>query len=376
MVVFSGWGVVKVAAFATFVTQATACVLPASSVKVWKLMQLNGSQFRTDVLTGQQVIVAPQRSGRPAAHLPDPPLNQAIDPFVEGQEHETPAERYAVRTAESRPDGPGWQLRIVPNRYPAVVPEEAEVETATSIHTDSLFPAWPARGEHDVVIECPDRRTRLVELTTDEIQQTLIAWRIRFKQLTNSAEIRSVAVFRNEGFSAGASLAHCHSQIVATSELMPLDVARHDRAALHRMATGRDLVQDMWNAERMQQRLICATDHFGVYCPFASHTSWQMRFTPVQTEAASFADSSVSMLQGLAVLLKSSLIALEQVLGGPFSFNLTLAHPRIDQPAAFSWYLDLLPRTGRTAGWELLTNVDIVTVPPEVAAQRIREAMF
>ncbi|MCA9012265.1 MAG: hypothetical protein KDB01_21075, partial [Planctomycetaceae bacterium] len=217
--------------------------------------------------------------------------------------------------------------------------------------------------------------TRVVEVTNDEIEQRLIAWRHRILQLTNAAEIRGVAVFRNEGFSAGASLAHCHSQIVATSELMPLDVARHDRAARHRMVTGRDLVQDMWNAERVQQRLVCETPHFGVYCPFASRTSWQMRFTPVQTQAASFADSSVSMLQGLAVLLKSSLIALEQVLGGPFSFNLTLAHPRIDQPAAFSWYLDLLPRTGRTAGWELLTNVEIVTVPPETAAQRIREVM-
>ena len=352
-----------------------AFLLPVSSVKVYKPMKLNGPQFRTDVLTGQQIIVAPQRSGRPAAHLPDPPLNQSIDPFIEGQEHETPAERYAVRTAESRPDGPGWQLRIVPNRYPAVVAEEAEADITESNHAESMFPAWPARGEHDVVIECPDQRTRLVELTIGEIQQTLIAWRTRMQQLTNSAETRSVAVFRNEGFSAGASLAHCHSQILATSELMPLDVARHERAALHRLATGRDLVQDLWDAERMQQRLICETPHFGVYCPFASHTSWQMRLSPIQTQAASFADSSASMLQDLAVLLKSSLIALDRVLGGPFSFNLALAHPRIDQPAAFSWYLDLHPRTGRTAGWELLTNVDIVTVPPETAAQRIREVM-
>ena len=350
-------------------------LLAVSSVKVFKLMKLNGPQFRTDVLTGQRIIVAPQRSGRPSAHLPDPPLNQTIDPFIEGLEHETPAERYAVRAADSRPDGPGWQLRIVPNRYPAVVAEEAEADLAEPNHTESMFPAWPARGEHDVVIECPDQRTRLVELTTGEIQQTLIAWRTRMQKLTNSAEIRSVAVFRNEGFSAGASLAHCHSQILATSELMPLDVARHERAALHRLATGRDLVQDLWNAERMQERLICETPHFGVYCPFASHTSWQMRLSPIQTQAATFADSSASMLQDLAVLLKSSLLALEQVLGGPFSFNVTLTHPRIDQPAAFSWYLDLLPRTGRTAGWEVLTNVDIVTVSPEMAAQRIREVM-
>ena len=88
-----------------------------------------------------------------------------------------------------------------------------------------------------------------------------------------------------------------------------------------------------------------------------------------------FADASDAILQDLAELLKSVLIALEKLLDGPFSFNLTLSHPRIDQPAAFSWSLDLLPRTGRIAGWELLTSVDIVSVAPETAAEKIRTAM-
>jgi galactose-1-phosphate uridylyltransferase len=102
--------------------------------------------------------------------------------------------------------------------------------------------------------------------------------------------------------------------------------------------------------------------------------AWQIRFVPKQTQPASFADASDATLRELATLLKSAMIALETVFGGPFPFNLVLAHPRIDQPAAFSWYLDLMPRSGRFAGWELLTNVDIVTVAPETAAKSIREA--
>jgi UDPglucose--hexose-1-phosphate uridylyltransferase len=201
-------------------------------------MTSTGPQFRTDVLTGQQIIVAPQRSRRPSARLSDPPLNPLLDPFAEGREHETPDERFSVRTGDSVPNGPGWLVRVVPNRYPAVL-SASEQRTASCVVSDqSLFPGRPACGEHDVVIECPDSRTRMVELSVAEIRQTLVAWQTRMRQLMQSSSICSVAVFRNEGFSAGASLAHCHSQILATEELMPLDFARHERAASHRSATG------------------------------------------------------------------------------------------------------------------------------------------
>lgn len=339
-------------------------------------MMNHGPQFRTDVLTGQQVIVAPQRSQRPLAYVPDPPLNRMLDPFAEGQESETPDERFAFRTEGSEPNGPGWRLRVVPNRYPSVLPASVPVSAVASAGNPALFPCRPACGEHDVVIECPDNRSRMAELSSAEIHQVFMAWRTRMQQLMQCPSICSVAIFRNEGFSAGASLAHCHSQILAATELMPHDRTRHDRASLHRSETGRDLVQDLWNAERTQEiRIIRETAFFGVCCPFASRMSWQVRFVPQQSQLFAFADASDAMLLDLAALLRAALLALEKTLGGPFSFNLALTHPRIDEPAAFSWSLDLWPRTGRIAGWELLTSVEIVTVAPETAAEKLRAAM-
>ncbi len=338
-------------------------------------MPFTGPQFRSDVLTGQRVIVAPLRSSRPSACRSDPPLNQFPDPFAEGHESETPDERLAIRPDDSPANGPGWTLRIVPNRYPVVLASSNdESSSGVTEHGTKMFPWQPAIGEHDVVIECPDSRSRMVELSQVEIQQMLAAWRTRLQQLSASSSIRSVCIFRNEGFSAGASLAHCHSQIVATTELTPLDIARHERAAHHRLKTGRDLVQDLWHAESSESiRLIAESALIGVCCPFASHTAWQIRFVPKLTNPESFAVASDNVLQDLAGLLKRALASLECNVGSPFSFNLTLSHARIDQPAAFSWFLDLLPRTGRTAGWELLTNIDIVTVAPETAAEKIRQ---
>ncbi len=350
-------------------------------------MTHDGPHIRTDVLTGQQVIVAPRRSQRPSSSLQDPILDNSIDPFAEGNEYDTPGERFAVRTAESSANGPGWQLRVVPNRYPSVEAEVTfsapklasgftPVKQTDAADAVTFFPGRPAIGQHDVVIECPDSRSRMVELSVPEVQQTLIAWRTRIRQLRETPSICSVAIFRNEGFSAGASLAHCHSQIVATTELTPLDVRRHELSKKHHSNTGRDLVQDLWQAERQHQaRVIRETSLFGVYCPFASRTAWQVRFQPLDLQPKSLTEASDVVLLDLAMLLKTALTSLEQVVGGPFAFNLTLSHSRIDQSPAFSWYLDLMPRTGRVAGWELLTNMDIITVMPETAAMMLRQPM-
>lgn len=333
------------------------------------MINSNSPEFRTDVLTGLRVLIAPVRSSRPSAMHPEPPLFRTDDPFAEGNETDTPGERFAVRNPDSAANGPGWQLRVVPNRYPAVISEARD----TRIVGSSLFPAQSASGEHDVVIECPDSRTRLAELSLDEVQTVLRAWRTRVQQLVAAERYSTLAVFRNEGFSAGASLAHCHSQIIASEELMPLDKERSARAALHRAHTGRELVADLLQAERSDgSRMICETAHFAVLCPFASRTSWHIRFLPILQQPCTFAVASDECLTELALLLNQQLNQLEHVLGGPFSFNLTLPHPRLDQPPQFRWMLDLLPRTGRHAGWEYLTSVDIITVAPEQAAKMLR----
>lgn len=275
----------------------------------------------------------------------------------------------------------------MPNRYPSVEPEATFSATSSTSEASRLemseattdatfFPSRRAIGHHDVVIECPDNRSRMNDLSIAEIHQTFIAWRTRMQQLMETPSICSVGIFRNEGFSAGASLAHCHSQIVATTELTPLDAKRHELAIQHQSTTGRDLVQDLWRAERRHGiRMITEASNFGVYCPFASRTSWQVRFQSIQETPARLTEATDAILLELATLMKDMLGRLEQILEGPFAFNLTLSHPRIDQSPTFSWYLDLLPRTGRVAGWELLTSVDIVTVAPETAAVALRKMM-
>ena len=337
------------------------------------------------------MIIAPLRSERPFAVVPDVLLSPSEDPFAEGNEFETPPERFAVRDSASVPNAPGWTLRVVPNRFPAVGPlrgagfqpvsgsakdgrrKACPTDLSQPVRELSLFPSEPAIGEHDVVIECPDARCRLADLSIDEITTVFCAWRTRMQQLTVGGLYSSVGVFRNEGYSAGASLAHCHSQVIASKQLTPLDLERHSRSTGHRDQTGRDLIGDLMEAERADaSRMIGVNEHYTVLCPFASRTSWHFRFVPTEELPQSFADASDASLAVLAMLMKNALASLETAIGSPFSFNLILPHPRIDRPPEFRWMLDLLPRTGRIAGWEFLSGVDIITVSPERAAEVLR----
>jgi UDPglucose--hexose-1-phosphate uridylyltransferase len=331
-------------------------------------------EYRRDVLTGLVSLIAPARSARPSARHPEPQIARTDDPFAEGSEAETPNESFAVRKPGTAPNTPGWNLRVVPNRYPAVLPVSAsKPHEKHSNPVSDLFPSAPALGAHEVVIECPDSRSRLADLSHPEIVQVLFAWRQRVQQLTESSQYQSLAVFRNEGFSAGASLAHCHSQIIAAQNLTPLDQQRHQLAVEHRQSTGRELLMDLAAAERTDQhRIIAETQNFMVLCPFASRAPWHVRFIPLLAGPASFAIASDHCLSELAGLLKQTINALEVVLEGAFSFNLILPHPRLDQPPQYRWMLELLPRIGRHAGWEYLSNVEIVTVAPEYAAATLR----
>jgi UDPglucose--hexose-1-phosphate uridylyltransferase len=350
--------------------------------------------LRTDVLTGRQVIVASSRSGRPNARQQDPDLNTSEDPFLEGSENATLGEWLALREPGTSVDQPGWKVRVVPNLYPAAVPNTGTFR-GTAERTDttagdspnaipdvplapplsSLLPSVPVSGIHDVVIECPDGMSRLVELSVTDVFHVLQAWQLRLRQLRQFQNIREVAIFRNEGFSAGASLKHCHSQIIATEFSGQLARARQDRARQHLQQTGRELVQDWLSAELFEARRVLYSDsHFTVLCPFASRTSWQIRIVPMTPMQILFDDIGEVATRRLAELLRASLQAVEHVVGR-FSFNLAVTLPPQHEAPLFRWMIDLLPRTSRIAGWEMLTDVDMISVAPEDAAAQLREPL-
>lgn len=329
-------------------------------------MTATKSHIRTDVLTGRQVIIATGRELRPI-HVAAQPAASANseDPFLEGHEHATPSESLALRRRDSSANQTGWLLRVVPNRYPAV-----GLKAVDSQGSD-VFPQQAATGVHEVVIECPDFQTQLSQMSVASVSRVLLAWQKRVQQLGGKFAV--ITIFRNEGFGAGASLPHCHSQIVAGDR--PCSALKLRLAAEQQFyKLNQASLFEWWlNAEIEQQsRIVNLSEDFATVCPFASRFPWQIRFCPRHDHSSAFDKLGIEQLIQIAADLLSASKTLAK-LGPSMSFNLTLTIPPSDQPNAFPWMLDLMPRPNRFAGFEIMTDVDINTVSPESAARNYRE---
>lgn len=323
------------------------------------------------MLTGRQVIVAPGRSQRPGARIADPPLSDPSDgnPFLEGNEHNTPGERLALRRCESSANSPGWLVRVVPNQFPAVGMENPRLaETNDDLTTSSAI-----SGFHDVVIESPDSHRRLAELSAAQTARIILAWQRRVLALEQQTAIQSITVFRNEGFSAGASLPHVHSQILAMDSIPPQTADRLRTIANFRQETGNNLLYELCNEELVQEhRIVNADDHCLVMCPFAGRVSWQVRIIPRQTAFNSFSRCPESALVEVAASLHAAARAVDEC-AGPMPMNVLLILPPSTN-CTDGWFLELMPRSAGIAGYELATDIDIVTVAPETAAHALRGA--
>src|SRR3954447_10266516 len=126
-------------------------------------------QVRVDPLTGLKTIIAGDRADRPGGGFevpPDAPIDPEKDPFLEGHEDRTPPEVYAVRPGGGAPDTPGWTVRVVPNLYPALSPDGAEIPRHAN---PDLFTAMPATGEHEVVVNAPQPVVTLGVLAVEQV---------------------------------------------------------------------------------------------------------------------------------------------------------------------------------------------------------------
>jgi UDPglucose--hexose-1-phosphate uridylyltransferase len=325
-------------------------------------------EVRVDPLTGLKSIVTPDRATRPGGGLsaePCPPIDPETDPFRAGHEDQTPPEVYAVRPDGSKPDTPGWTVRVVPNLYPALDPES--VAPAPFAKKD-LFSATPARGRHEVVINAPDAVPSLADLGVDHVKTAVDVWRERMR--AHAEDAAYVHVIVNERREAGASLPHTHAQIYAL-DFVPAAVARErERFGAYAQRTmGGNLLQDLVQEEvKLADRIVAIDDEAVLMVPYGARFPYQLMLAPRRPRANFHDDGPTG-----AALLHDGLCRLARRLGASPPLNLWIrTAPRgADQ---FCWRIDVVPRLTHMAGLELGTGVHLNIVTPERAAADLREA--
>jgi UDPglucose--hexose-1-phosphate uridylyltransferase len=282
----------------------------------------------------------------------------------------TPPEILSYRQDGSAPNGPGWDLRVVPNKFPAL-----QVEGMLDRVGDGMFDRMNGVGAHEVIIETPDHDRRMAAMTEQEIERVLSAYRERILDLKQDIRLKYVLVFKNQGASAGATLEHTHSQLIALP-IVP-DLVREEIAGArrHMAVKERCVYCDIIRQDLTDGRRIIQEDPEVIaLAPYAPRFAFETWLLP-KHHGARFEEAPRQQHEGLARLLKAVLKRMDRALESP-DYNLIVHTSPFaeDSSEVFHWHLEIMPKLTRVAGFEWGTGFYINPTSPEEAAQALRRA--
>ncbi len=291
-----------------------------------------------------------------------------LAPFCAGHEDETTPTIASYRLDSARLSSP-WQVRVVSNLYPAFVLGPSQPNNDTVLQSASV-------GQHEVIIESPTHRRHLTELSLAEVQLVFAAYRDRLRSIRAEGHFGYALVFKNSGRDAGMSREHLHSQLVALPSAPP--VACQELSGAKRFWSRRHqcvfcfLQQE---TRRQESRFVIETESMMAFCPFASRVPYETWVLPKEHRSC-FEDASDAALRDVAATVLETIRRLQTCLG-QVAYNYLLHTNPFDMPRQdhYHWHIEILPRTGRLAGLEWGTGLLINTVPPEVAAERLRSVV-
>ena len=329
-------------------------------------------ELRKDPVTGRWVIISTRRRKRPNDFRIEPavPLGGEYCPFCPGREDLTPPEILAFRQNGSAPNGAGWDLRVVPNKFPAL-----QVEGSLDREGEGMFDRMNGIGAHEVVIEHPDHGKTLALMTEGEVERTLWACRERIIDLKRDRRFRYIIVFKNHGPAAGASLEHSHSQLIALPIVPDFVREELDGARRHYQAKERCVFCDIIRQEIPAERRVIQEDpDIVAISPYAPRFAFETWILP-RRHGARFEDAPRHEYAALARMLKSVLARINRALEEP-SYNLIIhSLPLLEESTDFyHWHVELMPKLTRTAGFEWGTGFYINPTSPEEATQVLRKA--
>jgi UDPglucose--hexose-1-phosphate uridylyltransferase len=338
------------------------------------------SEFRFCPIKHRWTIIAPERNNSPAETATESSVADGgtdSDPFAPGNETLTPP---AILTFPPGDDSSPWQVRVFPNSVPVLRVEGDVVKEAIGLN-DTVSGV----GAHEVIVETPDPHLEMADLELEQIVLVLQAYRSRLADLRHDSRLRYSLIFKNKGRDAGASQEHAHSQLIATP-IIPTAVVDELKAAReHFERRERCLFCDLIRQElRLAERICIENRDFLAVAPFAAASPYETWILP-KDHLHDFTLATDAQLRGFAEILRDLLRRMRIVLDDPpYNFVLHTApnpHPRPGRPDFWStiqhdfhWHLEFVPRTRRTAGFELGSGYSINSTPPEEAARQIREA--
>jgi len=329
------------------------------------------SELRRDPIGGRWVIVDTDHPSKPEEFEYEPrTFRGGVCPFCYGNEAMTPPEIEAIRDPHTSPNTPGWQVRVVPNKFPAL-----QIEGELDRRGLGMYDMSNGVGAHEVLLETPYHEKDIYDLSGEEVERFLSMYCRRAIDLVKDKRFKYIMIFKNYGAAAGASLEHPHTQIVALP-MVPKNAMEEIRGAHHYFNyRERCLFCDMIRQEKEEKnRIILENKYFLSFCPFVSRFPFEICIIPKKHNSF-FCEISAEELPALAAILKDTIIKLKKIFPNvPYNFIIHSSPINGDSDTEYyHWHIEFMPKLTRVAGFEWGSGFYVVVTPPELAAKYLRE---
>lgn len=324
---------------------------------------------RLNPLTGEFVLVSPQRANRPwqgATESVPPPRGPSFDPDC------------FLCPGASRIGGvqnpPYEGVFVFPNDFMAITPGDDEWK-----FDEGPLVAHGVRGTCEVICYHPDHSLTLATMTIPEIRRVVDTW-VEVETRLRKDHVW-VQIFENRGEAMGMSSPHPHGQAWAMNTIPTQVLREFDRQRRWMEESGENLLLSVLRQERESgKRIVAENDSWTWLVPFWAEWPFEILLMP-NRRVATLSDLSEEEKDGLASILSAGLGAYDRLFGVSFPYSMGW-HPApfLDFKGACQLHAHFYPPLLRSAsvrkfrvGFEMLAEAQR-DITPEEAADRLRSA--
>jgi UDPglucose--hexose-1-phosphate uridylyltransferase len=326
------------------------------------------SEIRQNIITRDWVIIATDRAKRPHEFTKkDTPKIEIPDyrhdcPFCPGNEHLATKEFLRIEEENQ------WKVRVISNKYPALSPEGERFRWKIGINSTIT-----GVGVHDVIVETPKHNSITALLPEKDIYNLLLAFKLRYEEIAKDTRMETIVIFKNHGESAGTSLEHPHCQIAATP-VVPYSFRARIQEVMRYFDDYGDCIFCRTALDEIAAgtRIIAENVNFIAFVPYAALSPFHIWIFP-REHTSSYEDATLEELKDLAKILKKVLSMLYFGLGNP-DYNFTIRSTPLAERRTkyYHWYLSIVPRITKQAGFEMGSGMYINPSLPEESAEYLR----
>lgn len=326
-------------------------------------------QLRQNIITGEWVVVAPERAKRPQDFIIPKSVkvsNTDNCPFCVGSEGYKNNEKVRKASTEN--------IYVIENRYPAFIEDESKKTVRSFYPENGFYRARASVGDHEVVV-LRDHDKPLVKISKEIATELFGVLQDRYIWMKEHEKVASIMPIYNNGAEAGASIEHPHAQIFASGIVSNTVGKEMEGAENYFGINGSCIFCDMISHElREKVRVVYENEEYVAFAFYASRFPFEMWIFPKKHQSQ-FEETSKKELSMFADAVMESLYKLDKTLDNPpFNFYIHTLPTISENCASYHWHLEIVPRVSNFGGFELGSGVVINVMSPEEAANYLRKS--